>query len=370
MKFRFLSPRVITAGIACLALTLACNVLASTEPEATALPTTRPEPTKTRTPVPTVAPTEMPPTKEPAPVQEEDVIFRDNFDGSIDKSWKWTHENQDAWNLSANPGWLEIMAGAGQVSDGNIENLLLRPGQAENFELETSLKFQPAVNFQFAGLLIYESRANFIQFGRAFCDVPAPTCAGDGFYIDLATGGDLNPENYSIPAPETDTVYLRLRREGNTFTAYASEDGIEWQLIGSHVGEIDPDFVGLVSGQNTSVPEPAQFDSFLIRELPATSAETVPSQEPSCYRWDEITLEMAGEVVCVYGIAYSHQGQSRIDFSPEKNSFFLIDAAYYYPNLSEGSCVVAEEKVEVFDKTIPFMTIRGKLFKCKPWMME
>ena len=95
-----------------------------------------------------------------------------------------------------------------------------------------------------------------------------------------------------------------------------------------------------------------------------------PTQEPSCYKWDQITIDMAGEVVCVYGVATSHQGQSRIDFSPEKNSFFLIDSTYYYPNLSEGVCVVAEEEVEVFDGKIPFMTINGDLYKCEPWMME
>jgi hypothetical protein len=186
----------------------------------------------------------------------------------------------------------------------------------------------------------------------------------------MVTAGDLNPENYSIAAPGTDSVYLRLRREGDTFTAYASEDGSEWQLIGVHTGEIDPVFVGLVSGQATSTPIPAQFDSFAIRELTATSVETGPSPEPSCYRWDEITLDMAGEEVCVYGVAYSHQGQSRIDFSPEKNTFFLVDATYYYPNLSEGTCVVAQEEVEVFDHEIPFMTINGNLYKCEPWMLE
>jgi hypothetical protein len=105
---------------------------------------------------------------------------------------------------------------------------------------------------------------------------------------------------------------------------------------------------------------------------PVNTPEPKPTdtpETPSCYRWDEITLEMAGEKVCVYGKAYSHQGQSRIDFTPEKNTFFLIDPVYYYPNLSTGTCVVAEQKVEVFDGKIPFMTIKnGELFKCEPWM--
>jgi hypothetical protein len=109
-------------------------------------------------------------------------------------------------------------------------------------------------------------------------------------------------------------------------------------------------------------PEPVNIPEPKLTDTPET---------PSCYRWDEITLEMAGETVCVYGKAYSHQGQSRIDFSPEKNTFFLIDPVYYYPDMAEGTCVVAEQKVEVFDKKIPFMTIKnGELYKCEPWMEE
>ena len=100
----------------------------------------------------------------------------------------------------------------------------------------------------------------------------------------------------------------------------------------------------------------------------STTGPTRTPEPPSCYKWDEITLDMAGEVVCVFGIAYSHQGRSRIDFSPEKNTFFLIDSVYYYPNLDKGSCVAAEEKVEIFDGKIPFMNINGELFICEPWM--
>ena len=366
MKKNVITTRFVAFGGVCLMLMLACGIVGSPTANPTVAPTTLPEPTKTHVPTPTLVPAA---TESTLP-QEDDLVFLDNFEGEMDESWQWTRENKSAWSLDKEPGWLEIISGAGNVGDGSIENLLLQPAPQGNFELETRLKFQPKDNFQFAGLLIFESGANYIQFGRAFCSVPAPTCAGDGFYVDIVTGGNLNPENFSVTAPATDTVLLRLRRENSTYTAYASEDGTEWQLIGTHTGEIDPLFVGLVSGQSTSSLMPAQFDTFMIRELPASAETTSSTPEPSCNRWDEITLDLAGQEVCVYGVAYSHQGQSRIDFSPEKNSFFLIDAVYYYPNLAEGSCVVAEEKVEIFDNKIPFMTIHGKLYKCEPWMME
>ena len=117
-------------------------------------------------------------------------------------------------------------------------------------------------------------------------------------------------------------------------------------------------------------PPPTEAPQPVETEAPIATEEPPATETPSCYKWDQITTDMEGEVVCVYGKAFSHQGQSRIDFSPEKNSFFLIDSVYYYPNLSDGVCVVAQERVEVFENKIPFMTIKEGLYECDPWMLE
>lgn len=246
--------------IALIALVLlACGTLATPAP--VPAPTSTPLPPPTETPVPPTVTLEPSPTSDP-------LLFRDDFEGSLGEGWEWTRENKNAWSLTNNAGWLEIMARAGHVGSGDIDNLLLRQAPEGNFELETRLNFKPTENFQIAGLIIYESAANFIQFGRAFCGF-GPPCAGDAYYIDLINGGNNNPENFATSAPETDTVFLRLRREGNTFTAYASEDGTEWKVIGAHVGQMNPLFVGLVAGQAVnSVPKPAQFDYFVINALP------------------------------------------------------------------------------------------------------
>ena len=240
----------------------ACGTLATPQPvpTSTLAPTDTPIPLPTETPVPPTATLEPSPTSDP-------LLFRDDFEGSLGEGWQWVEENPNYWSLTNNLGWLEIMARAGHVGNGDIDNLLLRQAPEGNFELETKVNFKPSENFQFAGLLIYESAANFIQFGRAFCGFAQ--CAGDGFYIDMTDNGNFNSENFATPAPETDTVYLRLRREGNTFTAYVSEDGLELKLIGAHNSEMEPLFVGLLAGQAVnSVPKPAQFDYFIINALP------------------------------------------------------------------------------------------------------
>lgn len=230
-----------------------------------------PLPVPTNTPLPSPTETPIPPTAtatlEPSPTSTPDpLIFIDDFEGVLDSNWQWIRENNKYWSLINNSGWLEIIAGTGGVSAGNIKNLLLRQAPEGNFELETRLKFKPTGNYQLAGLLIYESAANHVQFGRAFCN--APQCARDGYYLDLVSGGKFTPENFATKAAGIEIVYLRLRREGNVFTARVSENGSDWRIIGAHKGDLKPLFVGLVAGQAVnSLPKPAQFDYFTINAL-------------------------------------------------------------------------------------------------------
>jgi beta-xylosidase len=226
------------------------------------------------TPVPTNPPAALPAeTVPPAALDLSSkptpgpLIFQDDFKGVLDSSWKWTRENNKNWSLSTNPGWLQIMAGSGSVSTSDIENLLMRKAPAGNFELETSLKFKPTENNQFAGLIIYESAKSYVQFGRAFCDTPK--CTGDGYYMDLVSGGSPIPDNYVAKAGENDTVTLRLQREGNLFTAFVSENGADWKVIDRNNNSLLPAFVGLVAGHaNNTTPIPAQFDYFVVNALP------------------------------------------------------------------------------------------------------
>ena len=229
---------------------------------------TPPPPTETPIPPPTNTP--VPPTLTPEPTATatpDPLLFRDDFEGTLGEGWSWTNENVDFWNLTNNPGWLEITALSGNVGGEGGKNILLRKAPDGNFELETHVKFQPEGNFQIAALVIYESGANFTQFGRAFC---GPCPAGDGYYFDLFVDSTFTGENFAVSIPPTmDTIYLRLRREGNTYTSYGSEDGVDWQVIGIHTTEMSPGFVGLYAGQAAnSNPKPAQFDYFTITALP------------------------------------------------------------------------------------------------------
>jgi beta-xylosidase len=224
-------------------------------------------PTETVAPAPTATATAVPPTGTPEPSPTPDpLLFRDEFDGSLGEGWHWLREKDRYWSLTERPGWLQIMARGGMLRENTITNLLLREAAAEDFEIETRVSFIPGGIYQSAGVIMYDQEG-WVSLIRAFC--PEAHCAGDAFYLDKFTGGNYSGNNFATKAPETDEVRLRLRRQGDIYMGWMSLDGTRWTLIGSHQKPEQPLQVGILAGQAWStVPQPAQFDYFVVNAVP------------------------------------------------------------------------------------------------------
>ena len=229
------------------------------------------------TPTPASQETTIPPNEESAvpsteifPTATQMIIdpnyFRDDFENDLGPGWSWLREVPHNWSLSNSPGALQINVDSGQVSDETMTNLLLRTAPAGDFQMETKLTFSPKADFQFAGLIVYESPSNLIQAGRAFCDHP-DVCVGDGLYVDYYNNGSFVTPNFAAAYPESE-VYLRLIRQGDTYAFQSSPDGSEWILRGSTVSSMNPLQIGLAAGQNTTSIIPALFDYFEVRSIP------------------------------------------------------------------------------------------------------
>ena len=219
----------------------------------------------------TFIPTTQEPGQSPTEVITTEPVtdpnyFRDDFDTTLGPGWEWIREDSSNWSLSVVPGTLQINVDGGQVSDETIRNLLLRSAPTGNFQIETKITFRPKANFQFAGLIVYESPPNIIQAGRAFCDIP-DVCVGEGLYVDYYNNGNFVTPNFAATYTEND-VYLRLLRQGDTYTFQSSSNGSEWILRGGTVSPMNPLQIGLVAGQNTVDLIPVQFDYLEIRSLP------------------------------------------------------------------------------------------------------
>ncbi len=237
----------------------------------TATPVVAVLPTSTHTPLPTEAP------ETPAPVQvgqlAGEATFRDEFEGTLQGGWTWQDERPAYWSLSEVPGALRLVTVPGEA----WTNTLVRDAPSGDFEIATVVRFEPSANFAGAMLYVREDDRNAVLVGRAYCDLDE--CAGNAIYFDRIVVGELVGDNFATPVESSSLAHLRLRREGNTFTAYYSADGETWQTIGQHKFPFRSPQVGLVA-HGSAVEIPALFEFFEITALPAAVAREARTPTP------------------------------------------------------------------------------------------
>ncbi|MEW5873151.1 MAG: FG-GAP-like repeat-containing protein [Chloroflexota bacterium] len=212
------------------------------------------------------------PVAAPAPTTDMATTvspFRDDFNGALSIGWDWIGEDPAHWNLTESPGDLRIILQPDGMGEGEPTNLLVREAPGGNFEITTLVDFLPTSNFQFAGLLIYQSQGNAVQLGRAFAECSVSNkCLGNAIYFEMVEGGASGELNFGTIVKSETQAYLRLRREGTTYTGYYSENGTEWVIIGVHESNIVPRYVGLIAAQAYQSETTADFDYFTIYLLP------------------------------------------------------------------------------------------------------
>jgi beta-xylosidase len=213
-----------------------------------------------------IQPLPLPITQAPA-VTAAPAIFRDDFNGTLGAGWEWIGEDTGTWSLTAAPGYMRLPAGQSNINDGQPRNFLVRAPPLRDFEISTLVRFTPTARFQIAGLLVYESQGNAMQFGPAY----AP-CAGGSegqcVYFDNYQGGQFVEPNFGTNVGGVILSYLKLRRAGGAYTASYSLDGSTWKEIGTHQSSIVPQYVGLVAAQGYNGVESADFDFFTLEAVP------------------------------------------------------------------------------------------------------
>jgi hypothetical protein len=111
----------------------------------------------------------------------------------------------------------------------------------------------------------------------------------------------------------------------------------------------------------------------------ATRAEGSPSPEPTttpepdemgCVRWDEISLDSEGEILCAYGVIKRWFQSGDIPyvaiFTEEMGTFEIIDYTRTYPEFKSGTCVMVEGEVEIMRNVRPYIDADGTLSVCEP----
>ena len=215
--------------VVCMLVLAACTAA----PEPTPLPPTEPPPPPTEPPAPTEPP---PPTKTPQPTATpipantplpEGVLFRDDFNGSLQPGWEWMNEKPERWSFT-NAGWLRIEGeGPSLIGDGEQSNMLWYPLPEGDFVITAHLKTNPSENFHQATLYIYEDNENYVAINRGYCDICE--AGGDGFFMEYQIDGAWGAYQQRTDA---DDVYLRLESKDKVLSGhYATELG-DWKRLG------------------------------------------------------------------------------------------------------------------------------------------
>ena len=199
------------------------------------------------------------------------TAFREDFAGtSLSQGWSWIREHPDSWSLADRSGWLSLSTGDfSMLRAGGDAPLLIRAAPGGDFELRTLVDFHPTQNFQFAGLVVYQDDDHFVALGRAFCGI-VPPCVGDGVYLDNDEAMIAGVVNTLAAGnlPPTEPIWLRLIRQGSSYSGSWSLDGEAWMPVGSTVANFDPTGVGLMATTSAggAPPATAGFDIFEITE--------------------------------------------------------------------------------------------------------
>ncbi|PWB69906.1 MAG: hypothetical protein C3F07_18365 [Anaerolineales bacterium] len=239
------------------------SILLAACASAAPIPTSSPAPIPSATPPPTA--TKIPPTETliPTATPTEIPVFWEDFDKEFQSGWSWIRENDALWSLDSEPGFLRIVL----TGDRPPRNILIRDVTSENFQIITHIKFKPTSNYQFAGLTIRQDDDTTVSLGRAYCNTQN-VCVGNGIYFDAVQNGQWTGNNFGTDTQMKDEAYLRIDKNKSTFTAYYSENGTDWMMIGQHeMTMLDPK-VGIFAGQSFIVGQVALFDYFSVMEIP------------------------------------------------------------------------------------------------------
>ena len=186
----------------------------------------------------------------------------DSFSSTtLDARWSWINPDPAKWSLTASSGFLRILTTTGSIGS---RNLAIQNAPNGDYTVQTRLLFTPTGNYQIAGIAVYKDSANYLMLGRGYCNLAPPLCRGNGIYFDHIEANTGVGSNFAM-STKTGEAYLRIVKRGNTYTAYYSENGSAWTLVGAHTVGVALPGVGLTAAQDVSNTQiPADFDYFDI----------------------------------------------------------------------------------------------------------
>jgi len=185
-------------------------------------------------------------------------IVSDDFQGSVLDTGLWTFVDPvgdgdyalDGAGTSDARLLLSVPAGTDHDvwTAGNRAVRVMQPSPNEDFEIEVKFESQPSQKYQMQGLLIEQDASNFLRVDFV--------SDGTSLYLFAAGFVDGVPTTYRNQKIQPGGVlYLRLSREGDTWTPRYSNDGTNWWTVGGRFSHtLTVSSVGVFAGNAGGKP--------------------------------------------------------------------------------------------------------------------
>lgn len=159
-------------------------------------------------------------------------LYSDEFNSTtLNSAWSWVNQDSTKWSLSERTGNMRITSQYGDLyqTQTSAKNILLRNAPTGDFSIVTKMNLmKPSDNFQQAGLTIYQDGNNYLKVTRAYNGY----AGGNVFQFGKEFGGAFSSQDVTDSIVGA-TVYLKITKSGNNYSAYYSSDGMSYTQIGS-----------------------------------------------------------------------------------------------------------------------------------------
>ena len=188
---------------------------------------------------------------------------------ALGNQWNWVREDRSNWSLVSKPGFLTITAGPGEVTgtSNSAKNILLQSANTD-WTIDTKVVFSgaPGMPAQNAGLIAYQCDDNFVKFtygaaamgrGRA----PMGGGAGSLQLVVEENGNQKSAANLSLAGiiKADNTLYMRLVKKGDTYTAYYSVDGRKFTQFAQAKATLKDIQAGIIACEGAQNPAMARM---------------------------------------------------------------------------------------------------------------
>lgn len=182
--------------------------------------------------------------------------FADGFGSTtLSRSWSVLGEDAAAWSLDDHRGDLTLTTKDSSFFEGDNRpsNVFLRDAPTRDYDLTTRLRFDPAKDYEQAGLLLWAGDDEYAQLsyshqgGRAFLGGVESGGKGSLELLENTVGND---------------VFLRISHHGDEVSFAYSTNGLRWTRVGQPVRSTTayPKVGVFSSSSGSGRAVPARFD--------------------------------------------------------------------------------------------------------------